>query len=125
MAEVRARDIVKAFADGSRALDGVSFTAREGRVLTLLGPSGCGKSTLLRIVAGLERATSGTLELDGKRIDDVPAGKRGAGFVFQNYALYPHLTVAGNLSLALETQRVPRDEIRVRVRETAELLGIA
>jgi multiple sugar transport system ATP-binding protein len=76
-------------------------------------------------VAGLEAATSGTLELDGERLDGIPAGKRGVGFVFQNYALYPHLTVAGNLSLALETQRVPREEIRRRVHEAVELLGIA
>jgi len=124
MAEIRAREITKTFADGTCVLDRVSFHARPGRVLTLLGPSGCGKSTLLRIVAGLDHATSGTLELDGAPLDGVPAGKRGAGFVFQNYALYPHLTVAGNLSLALETQRVAREEIGSRVRETAELLGI-
>jgi ABC-type sugar transport system ATPase subunit len=91
----------------------------------LLGPSGCGKSTLLRIVAGLEQPTSGTLELDGERFDTVTAGKRGVGLVFQNYALYPHLSVEGNLSLALQAQRVPRQEITTRVRETAERLGIA
>ena len=124
MSEIRARDLTKIFADGTRALDGVSFDARPGRVLTLLGPSGCGKSTLLRIVAGLETATSGTLERDGARFDHVPAGRRDVGFVFQNYALYPHLSVAGNLSLALETRRVPRGEIRTRVREAAERLGI-
>ena len=124
MADLRGEALTKVFDDGTRALDGVHFTARPGRVLTLLGPSGCGKSTLLRIVAGLERATAGALELGGERLDDVPAGRRGVGFVFQNYALYPHLTVEGNLSLALETQRVPREEIRARVRETAGLLGI-
>ena len=124
MAELRGQDLTKIFPDGTRALDGVSFVARPGRVLTLLGPSGCGKSTLLRMVAGLERPTSGTLVLDGEPLDDVPAGQRGVGFVFQNYALYPHLTVGGNLSLALETQRVPREEIRARVRATAERLGI-
>jgi len=124
MPELRGEELTKVFPDGTRALDQVSFIARPGRVLTLLGPSGCGKSTLLRIVAGLEQPTSGSLLLDGERLDDVPAGQRGVGFVFQNYALYPHLTVAGNLSLALETQRVARGEIRARVRATAELLGI-
>ncbi len=124
MTELQGRDLTKIFPDGTRALDGVSFVARPGRVLTLLGPSGCGKSTLLRIVAGLDRATSGTLRLDGECLDDVPAGRRGVGLVFQNYALYPHLTVRGNLSLALETQRVPRREVTARVRETAALLGI-
>jgi multiple sugar transport system ATP-binding protein len=125
MPELCGQDITKTFPDGTRALDGVSFTARPGRVLTLLGPSGCGKSTLLRIVAGLEEPSSGTLRLDGEPLDGVPAGKRGVGFVFQNYALYPHLTVEGNLALALETRREPREEVRARVRETAELLGIA
>src|ERR1044071_5967845 len=124
MAELQVHDLVKDFADGTRAIDRVSFAARSGRVLTLLGPSGCGKSTLLRIVAGLEAPTSGSLTLDGERLDDVPAGRRGVGFVFQNYALYPHLTVEGNLSLALETQRVPREEVRARVREIAGSLGI-
>jgi ABC-type sugar transport system ATPase subunit len=125
MAELRGHELTKVFADGTRALDGVSFVAQPGRVLTLLGPSGCGKSTLLRIVAGLEQPSSGTLELGGERLDTVPAGQRGVGLVFQNYALYPHLTVEGNLSLALEARRVPRGEIVARVRETAELLGIA
>jgi multiple sugar transport system ATP-binding protein len=124
MVELRGQDLTKVFDAGTPALDGVSFVARPGRVLTLLGPSGCGKSTLLRIVAGLEQATTGTLWMDGERLDTVPAGKRGVGLVFQNYALYPHLTVAGNLALALETQRVPRHEIAARVGETAALLGI-
>jgi multiple sugar transport system ATP-binding protein len=124
MKELAGTHLTKVFDDGTRALDGVSFTARAGRVLTLLGPSGCGKSTLLRIVAGLEQPTSGELRLDGARFDDLPAGKRGVGFVFQNYALYPHLSVAGNLALALEAQRVPRERIAERVRATAELLGL-
>jgi ABC-type sugar transport system ATPase subunit len=122
--DLEGRNLTKVFEGGVRALDGVSFTARAGRVLGLLGPSGCGKSTLLRIVAGLDAATSGTLHLGDERLDAVPAGRRGVGFVFQNYALYPHLSVEGNLSLALEAQRVPREERRARVLETAELLGI-
>jgi ABC-type sugar transport system ATPase subunit len=117
-------DLVKVFPGGARALDGVSFRARAGRVLTLLGPSGCGKSTLLRIVAGLERPTAGRLEIDGESLDRRPPGRRDVGFVFQNYALYPHLTVARNLGLALEVRRVPADERARRVRETAERLGI-
>jgi multiple sugar transport system ATP-binding protein len=124
MAELRARDLTKIFPDGTRAVDRVSFVARTGRVLTLLGPSGCGKSTLLRIVAGLERPTSGELLLDGAPLDEVPPGRRGVGFVFQDYALYPHLTVAGNLSLALETMGRSRAEIDSRVRTTAKTLGI-
>jgi multiple sugar transport system ATP-binding protein len=124
MAELRADGIGKTFADGTRALSDVSFTARSGQVLGLLGPSGCGKSTLLRVVAGLEEATAGTLTLDGERFDRRPPGERGIGFVFQNYALYPHLSVRRNLSLALEVQGLGRDEIEARVRDTAQRLGI-
>jgi multiple sugar transport system ATP-binding protein len=113
------------FGGGVRALDGVSFRAAPGRVLALLGPSGCGKTTLLRVVAGLQGATSGSLTLDGRPLGGVPAAARDVGFVFQSYALYPHLTVARNLSLALEVRRVPRDEIARRVAETAELLNLA
>jgi ABC-type sugar transport system ATPase subunit len=121
---LRGEGITKVFPGGARALDGVTFSADAGRVLTLLGPSGCGKSTLLRIVAGLETATSGSLTLDGASLADVPAGRRDVGLVFQNYALYPHLSVERNLSLALETRKVPRAEIASRVGEAARLLGI-
>src|ERR1051325_1349626 len=124
MGKLEVTGLTKIYADGTRALDDVSLVAHPGRVLTLLGPSGCGKATLLRVAAGLEQHTSGSLLLDGARLDDVPAGRRGVGFVFQNYALYPHLTVEGNLSLALETQRVPREEVRARVREIAGSLEI-
>jgi ABC-type sugar transport system ATPase subunit len=124
MSELRAYDISKTFPGGHRALDGVSIAARPGRVLTLLGPSGCGKTTLLRIVAGLEEPDTGRLELDGRSLLGVPPGARDVGFVFQNYALYPHLTVEGNLGLALEARGMPRPERMQRVRETAALLGI-
>jgi ABC-type sugar transport system ATPase subunit len=123
--ELVAEGIGKVFAGGERALDGVSFTARPGRVLTLLGPSGCGKSTLLRIVAGLEVPTAGRLTLDGQPLDGVPPGERDVGFVFQNYALYPHLSVARNLSLGLEARGLPRAQIDARIGETARMLGIA
>lgn len=125
MDDLRGESITKVFSAGTRALDGVSFIARAGRVLTLLGPSGCGKSTLLRIVAGLERATEGRLFLGGEQLDELPPGKRDVGFVFQNYALYPHMTVEGNLSLALRARKVPAPDVASRVRATAELLGIA
>ncbi|HET7904522.1 MAG TPA: ABC transporter ATP-binding protein [Candidatus Eisenbacteria bacterium] len=118
------RNLVKEFPGGVRALDGVSFDAPSGEILTLLGPSGCGKTTLLRSIAGLETPTSGSLELDGADLLSVPPGKRDVGFVFQNYALYPHLTVAGNMSLALEARGLERAERERRIRETAALLGI-
>jgi multiple sugar transport system ATP-binding protein len=122
--DLRGEEITKVFPDGTRGLQGVSFQARAGQVLALLGPSGCGKSTLLRIVAGLETPTSGRLTLGGQPLDGVPPGRRDVGFVFQNYALYPHLTVARNLSLALEARGVARAEIDERVRATARLLDI-
>ncbi len=123
-AGLRGDRISKVFPGGVRALEEVSFSVGPGRVLTLLGPSGCGKSTLLRIVAGLESATSGSLTLDGMPLDGVAPGRRDVGFVFQNYALYPHLTVERNLSLALEARTLPREEIRARVGEAARLLGL-
>src|SRR5262245_20367978 len=124
MGELRGEGIGKVFPGGVRALDGVSFVVPSGQVLTLLGPSGCGKSTLLRIIAGLDRATEGRLIHDDVPFDDVPPGKRDVGFVFQNYALYPHLSVARNLSLALEVRGLSPAEVRKRVGETASLLGI-
>lgn len=123
-AELVGAALTKVFPGGARALDGVSFRAAPGRVLALLGPSGCGKTTLLRLVAGLETATSGTLTLDGRSLDGIPPGSRDVGFVFQDYALYPHLPVARNLTLALEMRRLSRGEIARRTAETAELLGL-
>ncbi len=118
-------ELTKVFPGGARALRGVSFRAAPGRVLALLGPSGCGKTTLLRLVAGLESATSGSLTLDGRPLEGVPPGDRDVGFVFQSYALYPHLTVRRNLSLSLEVRKLPREEIARRVSETARLLGLS
>ncbi len=115
---------MKEFPGGVRALHGVSFDAPGRKILTLLGPSGCGKTTLLRLIAGLETPTSGSLELDGRDLLRVPAGKRDVGFVFQNYALYPHLTVAGNLGLTLEVRGMARSERERKIRETASLLGL-
>ena len=121
---LRGESLGKVFADGTRALDDVSFEVPPGAVLVLLGPSGCGKSTLLRIIAGLETPTAGRLTLGGRPLDGVPPGARDVGFVFQSYALYPHLTVARNLGLALEARGMAKDERDARVRETADLLGI-
>jgi ABC-type sugar transport system ATPase subunit len=124
MTELRASGISMTFPGGVRALEDVSFTVAPGSVLALLGPSGCGKSTLLRIVAGLEAPTSGELTLDGRSLAGVSPGDRDVGFVFQNYALYPHLAVRRNLSLALEVRRLAAAEVDARIRETARLLGI-
>ena len=119
-----AEGIAKTFLPSTKALDGVSFHAPPGRVIALLGPSGCGKTTLLRIVAGLEQASAGTLAMDGESFDSLPPEKRGVGFVFQNYALYPHLTVAENLGLALEARGEPDAARRARVNDIAERMGL-
>ncbi len=106
-------------------LSKVTCRAAPGTILTLLGPSGCGKSTLLRVIAGLHPPASGDVRIDGRSVIALPPGKRDVALVFQNYALYPHLTVRKNLTLALEARRVARLEIARRIEEAAKLLGIA
>lgn len=107
------------------AVNDVSMTVEDGEFLVLLGPSGCGKSTLLRMLAGLLPVTSGRITVDGDDVTTKPARKRDLAMVFQNYALYPHLSVAKNLAFPLRARRVPRTEIQTRVQETAERLDIA
>jgi putative spermidine/putrescine transport system ATP-binding protein len=101
-----------------------ALEVRGRQFVTLLGPSGCGKSTALNIVAGLIPATAGEVWLDGERIDDLPPEKRGFGMVFQNYALFPHLTVFGNVAFGLQLQRRPAAEIRERVRAMLDLVQL-
>ena len=106
------------------AVSDVSFSVADGEFMVLLGPSGCGKSTTLRMVAGLESITSGTLQIDGVRVNDIPAKDRDIAMVFQSYALYPHMSVHDNLAFGLRRRSLPRDEIARRVRETAATLGL-
>jgi putative spermidine/putrescine transport system ATP-binding protein len=106
------------------AVHDVSFRAAPGEFVALLGPSGCGKTTLLRMIAGLETPTSGAIRLDGAEVGDLPAHKRGLGFVFQNYALFPHLTVAENVAFGLEMRHVPDAERRRRVSEVLRLVHL-
>lgn len=106
-------------------LDGVDLAIPAGCFATLLGPSGCGKTTLLRIVAGLEVADAGRVCLDGQPLDDLPARRRPVNTVFQNYALFPHLTVADNVAFGLRARGLPRAEVRQRVAEALAMLRIA
>ena len=106
-------------------LTGIDLAVDEGDFVVFVGPSGCGKSTLLRIIAGLEDQTAGNLRIAGASADGVPPAKRGIGMVFQSYALYPHLDVAGNMSLALKREGIPRDEIARRLNAAAEMLELA
>ncbi len=105
-------------------LQNFALEARGKQFITFLGPSGCGKSTALNIIAGLIPATDGEVWIDGERIDYLPPEKRGFGMVFQNYALFPHMTVFGNIAFGLQLQRRPADEIRRRVQEMLELVQL-
>jgi ABC-type Fe3+/spermidine/putrescine transport system ATPase subunit len=117
-------DIAKSY-DGAPALRGVSLAVDPGAIVCLLGPSGCGKTTLLRVIAGLERAERGVVRFAGRPIDGVPVHRRSFGLMFQDYALFPHRDVAGNVAFGLRMQNLPRDRIAVRVAEMLELVGLA
>ena len=123
MASVEVSNVRKSF--GSfEVLHGVSISVDDGEFVILVGPSGCGKSTLLRMVAGLESVTSGELRIDGRLVNDVPPKERDIAMVFQNYALYPQMTVAKNMSFSLELARRPKEEIAEKVNKAADILGL-
>jgi len=115
--------VVKRYGDVD-VIHGIDLDIEPGEFTVFVGPSGCGKSTLLRMIAGLEPISGGTLLIDGQRMNDVPAAKRGIAMVFQSYALYPHMSVYQNLAFGLETARMPKAEIAVRVQRAAEILKI-
>jgi multiple sugar transport system ATP-binding protein len=123
MAAIAANEIRKQFGEVV-AVDGISQAVRDGEFLVLLGPSGCGKTTFLRIIAGLEKPTSGEILIDGEVVNHIPPRARGVAMVFQSYGLYPHLTVANNIAFPLRTQRTPKAEIKRKVDWAAGLLGI-
>lgn len=108
-----------------KASDDVSFGIEKGKLVALLGPSGSGKTTLLRMIAGLEMPNSGDIYIDGVRINDIPAAKRGIGFVFQNYALFRYMTVYDNVAFGLTLQKLPKDEIKERVTKLLEITGLS
>ena len=116
--------LAKIWPDGTRAVRGVDLAIEEGEFVVLLGPSGCGKTTTLRMIAGLETPSSGRVRLAGRDVTDLPPSRRDVGFVFQFYALYPHLSVEENVAFPLECARVPEPERRAAVRAVAERLGI-
>ena len=126
MAVVRLHDITKHYDGGAEAaVRNVNLEVADGEFMVLLGPSGCGKSTALRMIAGLESISSGTLSIDGARMNGVPAKDRDIAMVFQSYALYPHMNVRDNMAFGLRRRGLPRVEIERAVTETAELLGLA
>ncbi len=125
MAEVTLVDVSKVYDGGVRAVDRVSLTVPDQSFTVLVGPSGCGKSTLLRMVAGLEEISEGEMRIDGRLVNDVPPRDRDIAMVFQNYALYPHMTVYENMAFSLKMRKAKRDEIDTRVREAADMLGLS
>src|SRR5437870_11419272 len=123
MAEIRLETVAKTFGTFS-AVKGVDFTVDHGSFFVILGPSGCGKTTTLRMTAGLELPTSGKILLDGEDVTFKRAAERDIAFVFQLFALYPHMNVRKNISFPLVSQGMPREEIKQRVEEAARLLRI-
>ena len=123
MLEVQLKNINKHFGN-FKASDNVSFEVERGKLIGLLGPSGSGKTTILRMIAGLETPDSGDIFIGGKRVNDLPPGKRGIGFLFQSYALFKHMTVFDNIAFGLTVQKKSAAEIKARVEELAELIGL-
>src|SRR6266853_5668868 len=123
MASVAIRDVRKAFGS-TRVIHGVNITIGDGEFVVLVGPSGCGKSTLLRMIAGLENITSGEIHIGERLVNDLPPKERDVAMVFQNYALYPHMTVAANMAFSLKLRGAPQTEIDARVKRAADILGL-
>ena len=123
MASVAIRDVRKAFG-ATTVIHGVDVDIRDGQFVVLVGPSGCGKSTLLRMIAGLENITSGEIYIGERVVNDVPPKERDVAMVFQNYALYPHMTVAANMAFSLKLRGAPQSEIETRVQRAAAILGL-
>ena len=124
MASVSLEGVRKVYENGFVAVDSATFTVADGEFIVLVGPSGCGKSTTLRMIAGLESISGGELRIGDRLVNDVPSSERDIAMVFQNYALYPHMTVYENMAFALRLRNEPKPEIDRRVREAAEILDI-
>src|ERR1700722_19909050 len=124
MAPVSLEQVNKVYENGFHAVYDLSLDIADGEFMVLVGPSGCGKTTALRMVAGLEDITSGILRIGGKEANDETPKERDIAMVFQNYALYPHMTVAQNIGFALKLRKLPKDELNAKVKNAAEILGL-
>ena len=124
MAEIVLDQVSKVYSGGVKGVDDLNLEISDGEFMVLVGPSGCGKSTALRSIAGLEEITSGTITIGGRVVNDLPPKDRDIAMVFQNYALYPHMTVEQNLAFGLQQRKTPKDEIKRRVTEVARMLGL-
>lgn len=125
MAEIRLEQVSKRYPNGVLAVKSVTIAIADGEFLVLVGPSGCGKTTLLRMIAGLERITDGTIRIGDRVVNDVSSKDRDIAMIFQNYALYPHMSVAQNIGFALKLRKVPKPAIKEKVGEAAGLLGLS
>src|ERR1700684_3838214 len=123
MADVTLRKVIKRY-DEVEAVRGIDLEIADHEFVVLVGPSGCGKSTTLRMIAGLEEITAGEIWIDGDVVNDVPPRDRDIAMVFQNYALYPHMSVFDNMAFGLKLRKFPKDEIKRRVAEAARILDI-
>ena len=124
MAEIRLQNLVKRYENGFEAVKNANLEIADGEFLVLVGPSGCGKSTTLRMIAGLEEVTSGDIFVGETRVNNLEPGNRDIAMVFQNYALYPHMTVRQNISFGLRMRKTPKAEIRRRVADAAQILSL-
>jgi multiple sugar transport system ATP-binding protein len=124
MAQITLDHVEKSYTGGVKALDDLNLDVKEGEFMVLVGPSGCGKSTALRSIAGLEEISGGTISIGEKVVNDLPPKDRDIAMVFQNYALYPHMTVEENLAFGLKLRHTPKEEIRRRVGDAAKMLGL-
>ena len=124
MAKVLLEKVTKVFDGGVVAVNDLSIEVEDKEFMVIVGPSGCGKTTILRMIAGLEELTAGTIRIGEDVVNDVAPKNRDVAMVFQNYALYPHMTVCQNMAFSLKVRRTPKDEIRAAVEETARILGI-
>ena len=124
MARIALDHVEKVYGGGVKALDDLNLEVNDGEFMVLVGPSGCGKSTALRSIAGLEEITGGTIAIGERVVNDLPPKDRDIAMVFQNYALYPHMTVADNLAFGLKLRHTPKPEIRRRVNDAAQMLGL-
>src|SRR6056297_2845964 len=125
MADLKLTKVGKAYGGTVEVLKDINLEIETGELIVFVGPSGCGKSTVLRMIAGLEKITSGTLEIDGRVVNDVPPSDRGIAMVFQSYALYPHMTVYDNMAFALRLAKRPEAEIRKAVQAAADKLQLS
>ena len=124
MGELALRNVEKSYGEGTKVIQGVNLEIPDGQFTVFVGPSGCGKSTMLRMIAGLETVTGGDVFIDGQRVNDLPPADRGISMVFQNYALYPHMTVAENMGFSLKLAGASKKEIQDSVGRAAEILQI-